>query len=325
MTVSDNKGILLESGTNELELIELYIDEVGGYRGYFGVNVAKVLDIISLPQNITKPPQAAPFVTGVFNHRGKVITLIDLSLWLGRNRLDSGKPIVIITEFNNVTSAFLVSGITRIHRTSWANIKPVDSFLQKYCDVVTGLIHLEDRTVLMLDLEMAIGEINPRLSVPHLLPEEKKAAISGAMLDGINYPLRILHADDSGMIRRATKQLLEADQEFSVTSKVDGGEAWNYLIDLKDKASRESRPITDFLDVILSDIEMPQMDGYHFCQKVKSDPVMKVLPFILFSSLITDRLRHKGESVHADAQLSKPSPAELVKNLKEIMVKRICR
>jgi len=82
MTASDNKGILLSSGTNELELIELYMDEVGGYRGYFGVNVAKVMDIISLPQNITKPPWATPFVTGVFNHRGKVITLIDLSLWL---------------------------------------------------------------------------------------------------------------------------------------------------------------------------------------------------------------------------------------------------
>jgi len=322
MTASDNTGILLESGTNELELIELFIDERGGYRGYFGVNVAKVLDIISLPQNVTKPPQAAPFVTGVFNHRGKVITLIDLALWLGRNRLDAGRPIVIITEFNNVTSAFLVSGITRIHRTSWASIKPVDTFLQKFCDAVTGLIHLEDRTVLMLDLERAIGEINPRLSVPQLLPDERTSATAGVAPDGINYPLRLLHADDSAMIRRATKQLLEEDRKFIVTSKVDGGEAWNYLIDLKDKAGKENRPITDFIDIILSDIEMPQMDGYHFCQKVKSDPTLQALPFILFSSLITDKLRHKGESVHADAQLAKPSPAELVKNLKEIMAKR---
>ena len=140
----------------------------------------------------------------------------------------------------------------------------------------------------------------------------------------MNYPLRVLHADDSGMIRRATKQLLEEDQEFIVTSKVDGSDAWNYLLDLKDQAGKDNRPITDFIDVILSDIEMPQMDGYHFCQKVKSDPVMKSLPFILFSSLITDKLRHKGESVHADAQLCKPNPAELVKDLKKIMAKRTC-
>jgi len=284
-----------------------------------------VIEIISLPPIITKPPDAAHFVSGVFDYRGKVIILVDLALWLGRNRIEAGRPIVIITEFNKVTSSFLVSGITRIHRSSWESIKPVEHCMQNSFDAITGLIHIEDRTVLMLDLERAIGEIDPSLAVPYLRPGEKKAVVSEAVTAGLNYPLRVLHADDSGMIRRATKQFLEEDKEFIVTSKVDGSGAWEYLIDLKKKASEQNKSITDFIDIILSDIEMPQMDGYHFCQKVKSDPVMKVLPFILFSSLITDRLRHKGESVHADAQLSKPSPAELVKNLKEIMVKRICR
>ena len=93
MAASDSKGILLESGTNELEFIEIYIDEVGGYRGYFGVNVAKVIEIISLPPIITKPPNAKHFVTGVFNFRGKVILLVDLALWLGRNRLEGGTPL----------------------------------------------------------------------------------------------------------------------------------------------------------------------------------------------------------------------------------------
>jgi two-component system, chemotaxis family, chemotaxis protein CheV len=323
MAASDNKGILLESGTNELELIELYIDEVGGYRGYYGVNVAKVLEIISLPPGIAKPPNAASFVAGVFNHRGKVITLVDLALWLGKNRLEGANPIVIITEFNKVTSAFLVSGITRIHRSSWANIRPVDPFMQNFCDAITGLIHLEDRTVLMLDLERAIGQIDPSLAVPQIQPGEEKDPLSETFAAGLHYPLRILHADDSGMIRRATRQFLEADNEFIVTSKVDGREAWEYLLDLKNKAGEQNRPITDFIDIVLSDVEMPQMDGYHFCQKVKNDPVLKALPFILFSSLITDKLRHKGESVHADAQLSKPNPDELVQNLKEIMLKRL--
>ena len=323
MAASDNKGILLESGTNELELIELYIDEVGGYRGYYGVNVAKVLEIISLPPSIVKPPNAAPFVAGVFNHRGKVITLVDLALWLGKNRLDGANPIVIITEFNKVTSAFLVSGITRIHRSSWANIRPVDPYMQNFCDAITGLIHLEDRTVLMLDLERAIGEIDPRLAVPQLKPGEERAVSETVADAGLRYPLRVLHADDSGMIRRATKKFLEEDQEFIVTSKADGREAWEYLLVLKKMAGDQNRPITDFIDIVLSDVEMPQMDGYHFCQKVKSDPVLKDLPFILFSSLITEKLRHKGESVHADAQLSKPNPEELVQNLKEIMLKRL--
>lgn len=323
MAASDNKGILLESGTNELELIELYIDEIGGYRGYYGVNVAKVLEIISLPPGIAKPPNAAPFVAGVFNHRGKVITLVDLALWLGKNRLEGANPIAIITEFNKVTSAFLVSGITRIHRSSWANIKPVDLFLQNFCDAITGLIHLEERTVLMLDLERAIGQLDPSLAIPQLQPGAVAGHVSESVPAGLRYPLRVLHADDSGMVRRATRQFLEADNEFIVTSMADGRVAWEYLLALKNRAGEQNRPITDFIDIVLSDVEMPQMDGYHFCQEVKNDPVLKTLPFILFSSLITDKLRHKGDSVHADAQLSKPNPEELVQNLKQIMLKRL--
>ena len=324
MTTSDNKGILLESGTNELELIELYIDETDGYRGYYGVNVAKVLEIISLPPGISKPPYASPFVAGVFNHRGKVITLVDLALWLKKDRKEGGTPIVIITEFNKMTSGFLVSGITRIHRSSWTDIRPVDPFMQKYCDAITGLIHLEDRTVLMLDLERAIGEIDPSLAAPQPRSSDGSHAESEFVTeDGLHYPLRVLHADDSAMIRRSTKLFLEENIEFLVTSKVDGWEAWEYLVNIKQDAIKQNRPITDFIDVILSDIEMPQMDGYHLCQKVKNDPYLKVLPVVLFSSLITDKLRHKGDAVHADAQLSKPNPEELVKSLKEIMQKRL--
>lgn len=321
MAASDNKGILLASGTNELELIEFYIDEVGGYRGYFGINVAKVTEIISLPP-VTKPPNASHFVAGVFDHRGKIIILVDIALWLGRNRVPAERPIVIITEFNNVTSAFLVSGITRIHRSNWANISPVDDYMQNFCDAITGIIRLEERTVLILDLERAIGELNPSLAVPHLQPDEKKALASEAAAHAITRSLNVLHADDSGMIRRAIKQTLEMDQEFIVTSKVDGSSAWEYLTDLKKKSGEEGKPITDYVDIILSDVEMPQMDGYHLCQKVKSDPILKELPVVLFSSLITDKLRHKGESVHADAQLSKPNPLELIKKLKEVMANR---
>jgi two-component system, chemotaxis family, chemotaxis protein CheV len=321
MATSDNKGILLETGTNELEIIELYIDEEGGYRGYFGINVAKVIEIISLP-TIVKPPNATPFVAGVFNHRGKVIILVDMALWLGRKRREDGNPIAIITEFNRVTSAFLVSGITRIHRTSWTNIKSLDNYMQNFCGAITGFIHLEDRTVLMLDLEKAISEIDPSLAVPHLQSGDKKEDIAESVTKGTIYPLRVLHADDSGMIRRTTKQTLEEDKEFIVTSMVDGSAAWEYLIGLKKQAIDQNKPITEFIDIILTDIEMPQMDGYHLCQQVKSDPMLKDLPVVLFSSLISEKLFHKGESVHADAQFSKPNPKELIKKLKEIMAER---
>jgi len=161
-------GILLESGTNELEIIELFIEEEG-YRGYYGVNVAKVLEIINIPEKIIMPPNTAPFVRGVFNHRGKVIMLIDLAKWLGRQRIETDHPTVLITEFNQVTTSFLVSGVTRIHRTSWSNIKPMDGYLQGLSSVLTGVILLEGRTVFMLDLERVLGDLQPDMAMP--LPE----------------------------------------------------------------------------------------------------------------------------------------------------------
>jgi two-component system, chemotaxis family, chemotaxis protein CheV len=322
MAGRDKTGILLESGTNELELIEVYIDEEGGYRGYYGVNVAKVLEIISLPSNLIQPPNAAPFVAGVFNHRGKVIMLLDLARWLDRKPLEGEKPTVIITEFNKVTSAFLVSGVTRIHRTSWANIKPLDNFMQNFCDAITGMILLDNKTILMLDLEKAIGELDPRLAVPSRNPDETKESLSDLHITGLTYPLKILHADDSRMIRRKVKELLEGDKELVVTSVVDGKEAWMYLEGLKKKASEQNKPVSDFIDIVLSDIEMPEMDGYHLCQKIKNDPELRVLPVVLFSSLITDKLRHKGESVGADAQFAKPNPADLIYDLKKLLAKK---
>ncbi len=325
MAVEQKGGILLKSGTNELEIIEIYIDEEDGYRGYYGVNVAKVLEIINMPPDVTKPPTSAPFVNGVFNHRGKVITLLDLACWLGRKQVESEKRIVIITEFNNVTSAFLVSGVTRIHRTSWENIKSLDNYMQNFCDAITGMVLLENKTVLMLDLERVLSELDPRLAVPDSDPEEKKESLPVVKQSEIQLPIpiKVLHADDSKIIRNSVRELLEIDKEFNVTSTADGKAAWNYLVDLKNKASEQGKRLTDFIDIILSDIEMPEMDGYSLCQKIKNDPELKKLPVVLFSSLITDKLRHKGDSVGADAQLAKPNPVELVHDLKQLLSQRL--
>ncbi|MEN6375048.1 MAG: chemotaxis protein [Smithella sp.] len=323
MAAEQKEGILLKSGTNELEIIEIYIDEEDGYRGYYGVNVAKVLEIINMPDNVTKPPTSAPFVTGVFNHRGKVIMLLDLAHWLGRKQLESEKRIVIITEFNNITSAFVVSGVTRIHRTSWSNIKSVDNYMQNFCDAITGMVLLEDRTVLMLDLERIMGDLDPRLAVPDREPGEKKEILSAVNVLEITFPIKVLHADDSKIIRNSVKEMLEMEKEFVVTSMMDGKAAWNHLADLKKNALDQGTSITDFIDIVLSDIEMPEMDGYSLCQKIKNDPVLKILPVVLFSSLITDKLRHKGESVGADAQFAKPNPVELVHDLKQLLSQRL--
>lgn len=325
MALAIDAEILLSSGTNEFELIELFLDDNDGYRGYYGVNVAKVLEIIPLPEKIVKPPESADFVAGIFNHRGQVLVLVDLLRWLGGSRKQKGSSEVIITEFNKVTSAFLISGVSRIHRSSWENIKPVNSIMQNHCDAITGMILLEERIVLMLDLEKIISELDPSLAVPKLKEGTISISASEYASLAIKYPIKIIHADDSGIIRRTTKALLEENKEFTVTSLADGKLAWEYLESLKRKAAEDNLPVTDFIDVVLSDIEMPGMDGYHLCLRIKSDPELKALPVILFSSLITDKLIHKGDSVGADAQIAKPSPAQLVKDLKEIAAKMVAR
>jgi two-component system chemotaxis response regulator CheV len=310
-------NILLESGTNEVEILELFIDEENNYRGFYGVNVAKVLEIIPIPKNIIKPPNlSSTCAVGMFNHRDKIIILVDLAIWLGRNRTESKSANVLITEFNNIITAFLVSGVTRIHRLTWADIKPLDSYLEGLSDSITGVIHLEDRIVFLLDLEKTIADLNPELAI-----KDSSSNTEEALLDAPDHPIRILHADDSSVIRNTVKRRLEEAGQFTVQSATNGDEAWTLLADIK-KLSREKEcSIADFVDVVLTDIEMPGMDGYHLCKKIKDDPELKSIPVILFSSLITEKLIHKGEAVGADGQFSKPD-LSLIGHIKKLVNER---
>jgi two-component system chemotaxis response regulator CheV len=257
----------------------------------------------------------------VINHRGEIVLVVDLALWLGIKRVQAGSPTVLVTEFNMVKTAFLVSGVTRIHRASWADIKPMGNYLEGISEVVTGAIILENRIVLMLDLERILGELDC-----HLTEEKIDApARSGAKMDAPSSKgplgasagkIKVLHADDSGMVRRTTKKLLEDTNEFSVTSFVDGLEAWNYLEKLSASAKEQNIPASELIDIILLDIEMPGQDGYSLCLKIKNNPVFHGIPVILFSSLITDKPFHKGKSVGADDQLAKPSPDDVLRTLR---------
>jgi two-component system chemotaxis response regulator CheV len=290
--------ILVETGTNEVEILELFIDE-GGYTGYYGVNVAKVLEIITMPADIMRPPHLrGSFVAGIFNHRGKLVVLLDLAIWLGRARVEDIQPKVLITEFNGIVTAFLVSGVTRIHRATWSDIRPLDGYAEDLSDSVTGVVTLNDRLVFLLDLEKAISDVDPRLAI----------SVSGTTMDTVTgdyKPIKVLHADDSLVIRKTLKSRLEENRVFAVESMANGDEAWSYLSELK-KTCGGGETLNTYVDIVLTDIEMPGMDGYHLCKLIKDDPELRSLPVVLFSSLITEKLLHKGEAVGADAQFSKP-------------------
>ena len=308
-------NILLDAGTNELEVVEFHLDEEG-YRGYYGVNVAKVLEIIRTQPVTAMPQMRHAAVMGAFPHRdGRVVPLVDLARYLGKNRMETHEPKIIVTEFNQIITGFLVSGVNRIHRLSWQEVEAPGNFLQLASrNAVTGVVRLEGRVVFLLDMEAIVGELNPALAIR--LDRVPEAA------DGETRVYTVLHADDSGNVRQLVKQLMEQSGRFRVLQKPNGEEAWDMLMKLRKRAEEEGAPITDFVQAVISDIEMPRMDGLTLCRQIKEDPVLKDLPVALFSSLITDKLEHKGLSVGADAQFAKPDLQVLSERVLELIKQR---
>lgn len=323
--MSSNTNILLESGTNELEIVEFYLEEPTSsgktYVGYYGVNVAKVLEIIRLPKVTEMPQTPHPCVLGTFNLRNKVVPLVDLSLWLCKDRSSNASDKVVVTEFNRVVSAFRVSGVTRIHRLSWEQIEPPSIQVQTYSgNSVTGVVQLETRVVFILDMEKIVADLNPELALKEL--DQEVFVERQKELPDKDMVFKALIADDSTTIRRMIGSSLEK-AGFEVTRTINGRIAWDQLLEWKTAATAENRPITDFVHILVSDIEMPAMDGHSLTRKVKEDPVLKHLPVILFSSLITESLRHKGEAVGADDQVSKPEMLQLAEKARALAWKHL--
>jgi len=291
--------ILLETGTNELEIIEFFIDEVtpeGVERQYFGVNVAKVLEVVEAPDGLEGSEAAVhPSFLGTIPLRDLILPVVDLSVWLTIERSPTGNEPIIVTEFNAMITGFLVSGVTQIHRVFWADVEPPSKYVASMEDnCITGTIKIKDRFVLMLDLEQVLADLDEsgqtQSNLSSMVSEER---------------YRALVADDSTSVR----QLLEnnfSHANFEVTMARDGAEAWSFLEGIKAKCESEGASPLDYLDAVVSDVEMPQMDGYTLTRKVKEDPVLKVLPVVLFSSLISKSVLHKGKAVMADEQVTKP-------------------
>jgi two-component system chemotaxis response regulator CheV len=306
--------ILLESGTNELEIIEFYINETdpetGEQRtGYYGVNVAKVLEVIECPEGMARPESAPnPCFMGAIDLRGKALPILDLAVWLALDKVDSENEVIMVTEFNKRVTGFLVSGVTQIHRVSWGEVESPSSYLANMeSNCVTGMVKIDDHFVLLVDLEKILAELDPG-SLSH----------KGGSAKGEGR--RVLVAEDSTSMRMLLKDKLEV-AGFIVETVNDGEEAYKRLVAAKERAAAEARPLHDFCSLVVSDIEMPRMDGYTLTRRVKEDDSLKRLPVILFSSLITETLRHKGESVGADDQISKPEFGDLADRAAELIKK----
>ena len=288
-------GILLESGTNELEILEF---KVGS--NYYGINVAKIKEILSYKEP-TPIPNAHPCVVGIFMPRDVIISIIDLAKNLNlAPSTDKSKDMYIVTNFNNLNIAFHVHGVVGIHRVSWADIiKPDDTVNSAGLGVATGIIKIENRLIVILDFEKIVSDINPetglRVSdIAHLGERERN-----------NAP--ILMAEDSPLLGKLIYDSLAKAGYTNIKRFNDGLAAWNELSEYKANGT-----IKENVHCVITDIEMPQMDGHRLTKLIKDDNELKEVPVIIFSSLINDEMRRKGESLGADAQLTKPEIGKLV-------------
>ena len=307
-------NILLESGTNELEIVEFYIKQ-GSETSRYGVNVTKVLEIIRLPDisNLPSPPH--PALLGIINLRNKVMPIVDLCFFLNQVKEDqsNSQTKVIVTEFNSVHTAFMVSGVNRIHRISWETVEAPTGLIADHREnCVTGIIKLEDRIIYLLDMEKIVNDLNPAFEYERAESKMKDAALKQ------EEKKRALIADDSLSVRKMLQDQLEK-AGFEIKAVNDGKEAWDFLHMLRKDSEDDIEAIRQSCNVIISDIEMPQMDGFNLTKKIKTDPVLKQLPVVLFSSMISEKIKHKGYSVGADAQISKPEIGELAETVENLI------
>ena len=297
-------NILLESGTNELEILEF---QVG--NNHYGINVAKIKEILPYKRP-TAIPNAHPCIEGIYMPRDTIITIVDLARSLSiPESEDVDKDMYIVTNFNQLSIAFHVHTVLGIHRVSWADIsKPDESINNSGKGVATGIIKLNDRLIVILDFEKIVSDISPetglKVSDIDQLGERQRN----------NSP--ILIAEDSPLLSKLIFDSLTKAGYTNVTVTNNGKEAYDKLMLYK-----ENGTLKDKVKCVITDIEMPQMDGHHLTKLIKEDNALKHLPVVIFSSLVNDEMRKKGESLGADAQLSKPEIGMLVEEIDKLLFK----
>lgn len=289
-------NILLENGTNELEVLEFTIG-----ANHYGINVAKVREIIGY-QKVTPVPNSHPNIEGIFMPRDKMITAINLPRHLNLGVAANEKTdMMIITNFNKLDIAFHVQSVVGIHRVSWADIIKPDSTLNTAdSSIATGIIKVDKKLIIILDFEKIITDISPETGL--------KVSEIDALGERERNATPIVIAEDSPLLSKLIIDSLHKAGYTNVKPHDNGKEAWDYINKCKDEGN-----VFDKVKCIITDIEMPLMDGHRLTRLVKTDEQLKNIPIVIFSSLVNDEMRKKGEDLGADAQLSKPEIGNLVR------------
>ena len=293
--------ILLENGTNELEVLEFMLD-----GNSYGINVAKIREIITY-QAVTPVPNSHPSIEGIFMPRDRMITAIDLKNCLQRGVSEPG-GLFIVSNFNKLDIAFHVDSVVGIHRVSWKDIiKPGATVSTTEDGISTGIIKFNNKLIIILDFEKIVTEINPETGL-------KTTEIDELGKRG-RYDVPILIAEDSVLLNKLIVDSLKKAGYENLIHTANGKEAYDVI-----QTCKEEGTLDQHVKCIITDIEMPEMDGHRLTKLVKEDEATKNIPVIIFSSLVNDEMKKKGEALGADAQLSKPEIGNLVKVIDELVL-----
>ena len=298
-------NILLESGTNELEILEFMID-----KNYYGINVAKVKEIMTY-RALTPIPNGHPNLEGAFSTRGETVSVVNLARCLGMpEKEDTNNDMFLITNFNGCNSGFHIHGVVGIHRVNWSQIIKPDSMVSNGSNsIATGIINLDGKLVILIDFEKIVADISPEIGI-------NISDIDRLRNRKVNN-VPILYAEDSQLLSNLIYDGLTKAGYTKLIPCNNGLELWNILQKYKQQGT-----VKQNVSCVVTDIEMPQMDGHRLLKLIKSDPELQNIPVIIFSSLINEDMRKKGDSLGADAQLSKNEMGEFIQKLDEIITEK---
>ena len=295
-------NILLENGTNELEVLEFYVD-----GNAYGINVAKIREIIPY-QAVTPVPNSHPSIEGIFMPRDTMITAIDLKNCLQRGPSDEG-GLFIVTNFNKLDIAFHVEQVVGIHRVSWKEIIKPDSTISNTDEgISTGVIKIDDKLIIILDFEKIISYINPDTGL--------KISEIDALGTRNRSEVPILIAEDSPLLNKLIVDSLKKAGYHNLIHTENGQQAWDIIQDCINDGT-----LAEHIQCVITDIEMPKMDGHHLLKLIRSTEETKDIPVLIFSSLVNDEMKVKGAALGANAQLSKPEIGNLVLEIDKLVQK----
>jgi two-component system chemotaxis response regulator CheV len=293
------------AGTNKLEILlfSLGVDQRTNRRETFGINVFKVREVMRTPP-ITSSPDMPMAVKGMVSLRGALVPVIDLAEYIGIQP-QSPRDIMIVTEYNGHTQGFLVEAVDTILRLDWQQMRvPPEMLASDMGGMVTAVTELDDsRLVMMIDVERVLAETT-QADDSYMYKDIKP----------IETDMTVLFADDSSIGRAQIQKTLET-MGVKCISAVNGRLAWEELQKLASYAATSGRPVRELVSLVLTDVEMPEMDGYILCKNIKSDQRFSGIPVVMHSSLSGMSNNQLGRSVGVDEYIPKFEPQRLAEAL----------